>query len=311
MQRHSIVLPGDGSDLASWRSMARWLWAQQVPPEHVTWLTESGQQYHPDLFAAPQHATQLQDLPAAPDMVVTVPRAWMTLAEHALLNSAPERFGVLYRMFWRMQHHAALRHDPLDPDRVQLQLWAKAVRREVHKMHAFVRFRPVDIPDSPEDGTGPLHVAWFEPEHHIVQAAAPFFVKRFTHMRWSILTPQCCLRWWPQAADVTQLAGQGVNQDHALQPLRGRPGVLSWGPGAQACDAPPCRRRRSLMAHLLRAHLQSSPSQSGSHAQGNASQVLAQPARGPVDCSTDSGSAAPIRSHAEQCAQHTTAQAAA
>lgn len=246
MQRHSIVLPGDGSDLASWRSMARWLWAQQVPPEHVTWLTESGQQYHPDLFAAPQHATQLQDLPAAPDMVVTVPRAWMTLAEHALLNSAPERFGVLYRMFWRMQHHAALRHDPLDPDRVQLQLWAKAVRREVHKMHAFVRFRPVDIPDSPEDGTGPLHVAWFEPEHHIVQAAAPFFVKRFTHMRWSILTPQCCLRWWPQAADVTQLAGQGVNQDHALQPLRGRPGVLSWGPGAQACDTPPADAGEAL-----------------------------------------------------------------
>ena len=153
-------------------------------------------------------------------------------------QSTLERFGVLYRMFWRMQHDAALRHDPLDPDRVQLQLWAKAVRREVHKMHAFVRFRPMHIPDSPEDGTGPLHVAWLEPMHHIVQAAAPFFVKRFANMRWSILTPQCSLRWWPQAADATALAGQGVHPDHALQPLRGRPGVLSRGPGAQASDAP-------------------------------------------------------------------------
>ena len=238
MQRHTIILPGDGSDLTAWRNMARWLWAQQVAPEHVTWLTELGQQRSPDLFAAPLVATQLQDLPAAPNVAVTVPKAWMTLTEHDLLHSAPERFGVLYRMFWRMQHDPALRQDPLDPDRVQMQLWAKAVRREVHKMHAFVRFRPVALADAPHDGTGPLYVAWFEPVHHIVQAAAPFFVKRFANMRWTILTPQCCLRWWPQAADVACLSGEGVDPAYAVQPLKGRPGVLSWGPGALASDAP-------------------------------------------------------------------------
>ena len=44
---------------------------------------------------------------------------------------------------------------------------AQAVRRDIHKMHAFVRFRTVDDGD---DAATPLHVAWFEPEHHIVEA---------------------------------------------------------------------------------------------------------------------------------------------
>src|SRR2546430_5426640 len=29
-------------------------------------------------------------------------------------------------------------------------------------------------------------VAWFEPEHHIVELAAPFFARRFADMPWSI-----------------------------------------------------------------------------------------------------------------------------
>lgn len=238
MAGQTILLPGNGSDFAHWRSMARWLWAQRIAPEYVLWLTEATQQHSPDLFAPALPVTQLADLPLAAPVHVTVPRDWATLAEHALLHRSPERFGVLYRHFWRMQQQPALRHDPLDADRVQLQLWAKAVRREVHKMHAFVRFRPVALADDPLDGQGPLHVAWFEPEHHIVQAAAPFFVQRFANMRWAILTPQCSLRWWPQAPHAAALAPHGVQPEHALQPLSGRAGVLSWGPGAQACDAP-------------------------------------------------------------------------
>jgi hypothetical protein len=31
--------------------------------------------------------------------------------------------------------------------------------------------------------------------HHIVDAVAPFFVRRFAGMRWAILTPRRCLRW--------------------------------------------------------------------------------------------------------------------
>ena len=69
---------------------------------------------------------------------------------------------------------------------------AQAVRRDMHKMKAFVRFRPI------ADGAGPgvpLHVAWFEPEHHIVEATAPFFARRFTAMQWAILTPERSVHW--------------------------------------------------------------------------------------------------------------------
>ncbi|MEO8922464.1 MAG: UdgX family uracil-DNA binding protein, partial [Caldimonas sp.] len=67
----------------------------------------------------------------------------------------------------------------------------QAVRRDMHKMKAFVRFRTLD--DDP--GGAPLHVAWFEPEHHIVEATAPFFARRFSTMRWAILTPERSVRW--------------------------------------------------------------------------------------------------------------------
>ena len=47
---------------------------------------------------------------------------------------------------------------------------AKEVRRDIHKMRAFVRFREV------AGANEPRFVAWFEPDHHIVRANAAFFV---------------------------------------------------------------------------------------------------------------------------------------
>ncbi len=66
---------------------------------------------------------------------------------------------------------------------------ARAVHRDEHKMHAFVRFREVGREQKAH------YVAWFEPEHHIVELAAPFFAKRFADMPWSILTPDLCAHW--------------------------------------------------------------------------------------------------------------------
>jgi DNA polymerase len=77
-----------------------------------------------------------------------------------------------------------------DPLVHRLQAMAKSVHRDIHKMHAFLRFREVGDPDG-----RPRYVAWFEPQHHIVEAAAGFFVERFRSMAWSILTPQGSLHW--------------------------------------------------------------------------------------------------------------------
>lgn len=82
---------------------------------------------------------------------------------------------------------------------------AKAVRRDVHKMHAFVRFREIAAE------AGAWFVAWFEPQHHVVEAAAPFFVDRFAAMHWSILTPDRCAHWDGRALTFTG----GVDRDAA------------------------------------------------------------------------------------------------
>jgi uracil-DNA glycosylase family protein len=73
---------------------------------------------------------------------------------------------------------------------IRANLIERAVRRDIHKMKAFVRFRPV------RNAVGePVHIAWFEPEHYIVAATAPFFIRRFAQMRWAIMTPDLCVQW--------------------------------------------------------------------------------------------------------------------
>ncbi len=58
-------------------------------------------------------------------------------------------------------------------------------------MHAFVRFRFLrTLPSARE-----YYVAWFEPEHWIVERASPFFADRFTNFDWSIFTPRGCVHW--------------------------------------------------------------------------------------------------------------------
>ncbi|WP_308238133.1 UdgX family uracil-DNA binding protein [Phenylobacterium sp. J367] len=76
-----------------------------------------------------------------------------------------------------------------DPDVAQARGFAKQVSLAAHKMKAFVRFRQV------EDADGEIYVAWFEPAHRVVEMTAPFFARRFTNMRFSILTPDLCAHW--------------------------------------------------------------------------------------------------------------------
>jgi DNA polymerase len=230
-----ITLDGD-TDWPGFRREARQLLARQVPPDAVAWHTRASAAA--DLFAS---AAELAlDLPAespeSPKAMhaplgnsAVVPPAFLRLCETVILHEEPGRFGLLYRLLWRMVLEPGLRHDPLDPDRLQAQHMAQAVRRDMHKMKAFVRFRPV----GQAEGEPPLHVAWFEPDHHIVEAVAPFFVRRFTQMRWAILTPERSLEWVPESVQPTGAPGTGH-------------GALRFGPGAQRRDAPPADAGEAL-----------------------------------------------------------------
>ena len=177
----SVVLAHE-VDWGGWRGAARALATGSVPPEDVVWSVREAD----DLFA-----DGTEDAPApAPSGSFTVPRALVELAETAIQASDPERFALLYRLIWRAnQGEKHILEMVTDPDVQRVQRLAAAVRRDTHKMRAFVRFREVAEPE------GTRYVSWFEPEHYIVEANAPFFVRRFATMVWSVLTPYRSVHW--------------------------------------------------------------------------------------------------------------------
>ncbi|MEO8856578.1 MAG: UdgX family uracil-DNA binding protein, partial [Burkholderiaceae bacterium] len=129
-----------------------------------------------------------------------LPADWVSLARTAALHADAQRWALIYRLALRLHRQPALAGDPLDHDLRQLERLAHAVRREAHKMKAFVRFRPVAAADGEV-----RHIAWFEPEHHVQERVAPFFARRFTQMHWLILTPRISLAW--DGATLTHLPG--------------------------------------------------------------------------------------------------------
>ena len=172
----------DGADFAAWREQARRLLGAGVAPAEVQW--DSGPET--DLFAAAQPAPGTAGTAAA----ARVPRDFLALADTVLAHCDPRRHALLYRLLWRLVHgEPHLLAMVTDPEVAWALQAAKAVRRDLHKMKAFVRFREAATPD------GPVYVAWFEPGHDILARVAPFFVRRFAGMRWSILTPSRSAHW--------------------------------------------------------------------------------------------------------------------
>lgn len=202
------VVLAHAADVAGFRAAARRHLAAGTPPASLH-FTAGGEV---DLFAPECEAAT--DEPAR---TLALPAGLATLCEQAGLHDDPSRFDRLYELAFRVARRRAVWGDRLDPQRVALERMAQAVRREIHKAHAFVRFRPV----------ADEHVAWFEPAHHVVDAIAPFFVRRFAGMRWAILTPRGSLRW-----DGTR---------------------LHRGPAAAPQDAPPADAGESLWLAYYRS----------------------------------------------------------
>ena len=191
---HRILLARP-DDHEGWRDAARALALADVTPGAVIWQVEGEAG---DLFGDMKgDALPPPCLPA-----FSVPKRFVDMAETVILHSDAERFALLYAMLLRLRDDPARIDDEADPLRRRLEALAREVRRDVHKMRAFVRFREVDD----------RYVAWFEPAHHIVRANAGFFQRRFANMVWSILTPELSIHW-----------------DGA---------ILREGPGASRADAP-------------------------------------------------------------------------
>ena len=175
----TVELPAIGTSEA-WRRAARMLARRGVPASSVRFVMEGSE---PDLFAASPRAS-LKGGGREEDRPVAVPAAFVPLAESVLCHSDTERFSRLYAMLLRLQKNRALLADRADPDTARLFAMEKAVRRDVHKMKAFVRFREIS-----QNGPRRRFGAWFEPDHFIVEYVTPFFTRRFGDMDFVIATP--------------------------------------------------------------------------------------------------------------------------
>lgn len=168
-------------ECGQWREVARPLLSAGIAPENVEW--RAGATFE-----------QRSELP--PSTPLRLSRQLIDLLESIACYRHPGRWELMYRLAWRSLRQPRLLEDAADPDVHHATKMAKAVDREVHKMHAFVRFRELE-----HDNGEKMYYAWFEPTHEVLRLGVPFFCQRFPNMDWMIATPDGTVLW----------------RDHALQ----------------------------------------------------------------------------------------------
>lgn len=185
---------------SSWRDMARTLLLKGCRPTDVMWLAADENSLFGEEGLLTADSPSLQAGTAAG---LTVPREFVGLATKASLHRDFDKWALLYRLLWRLQHeNRGLLQVRTDSDVIRLHRLEGEVRRDCHKMKAFVRFRK----DADE-----RYVAWHQPDHLITEAVAPFFARRFSAMTWAILTPDRSAYWDQQ----TLRFGPGLPRSHA------------------------------------------------------------------------------------------------
>ncbi len=167
------------NNYTSWRDAARNCLQNNIAPDSILWTCgATGNLFENDLTE--EKAVNVFKI--TPD--------FFPLAEAVMCFDDAERFALLYRILFRLVHeNRNLLHIESDDDVRRARLMEKSIYRDVHKFHAFVRFRKVEV-DAQE-----IFIAWHEPQHFTVERSAPFFVRRFGTMRFSILTPRLCAHW--------------------------------------------------------------------------------------------------------------------
>jgi DNA polymerase len=177
-----MTVPRDFDD---WRATARRLLATDVSPDLAGWSDAT----HPTLFASHEPPDKVADVAAS----ATVPKEFLQMLRTVSLHRNPRRWDLMYRLLWRLHKEGRkFLADAADTSLALARRFAHEVRRDLHKMHAFVRFR--ELPPV-EEGGRTRFVAWYEPEQLILREGARFFVRRFANMDWTIVTPEGAAVW--------------------------------------------------------------------------------------------------------------------
>lgn len=185
-----MIRPKFREDFEGFKEVARSLILERVHPEQVQWSQNSQ-----DLFAKDYDPKKNIDS-------FNVSKRYVSLARAISYARNDTKWSLLYRILYRLKYeNSKLLELASDPDVREANLIQKSVSRDIHKMHAFVRFKKALV-EAQE-----VYVAWHKSEHLIVRAAAPFFQKRFGDRPWSIYTPDESAHWDLEALSF----GPGMN----------------------------------------------------------------------------------------------------
>jgi DNA polymerase len=201
------------ADFDGWRIAAARLLAKGIDPSETDWgcaddplaiLTANDD-------GAPEAAEAIR---------LDASKAFTDLAKRVIQHQHAVRFALLYRLLWRLKKQPNLLESATDSEVFVAHAMSRAVQEETELVKSSLCFHAV-----PSD-YGPVSVAWFEPHHHILEATAPFFVRRFGRACFSILTPRLSAHW--NGRDL--VFGQGTGDGMAAR-------AKALG-GTSACEEP-------------------------------------------------------------------------
>lgn len=193
---------------AAWRETARHLARADVGPADVDWGLEGDDAA---MFDAPLPIGPL----SVPRPDLTVPASFADLSRSLIPERSGKGMVLAYTLLMRLQAERHLLSNRADPDVAQARDIAKSIHRDLHKMHAFVRFR--ELPG--QTGGNRRFAAWFEPSHRIEEPTADFFVNRFGDMDWVIVTPEVTLRYENRSLSLIAVESQRPEADDPLEQL--------------------------------------------------------------------------------------------
>lgn len=227
------------NDFESWRAEARRLLRAGIEPHGVIWSSETQHALFESRIGPPNANTN-----------ILVPASFLELARAAACYDDPGRWDILYRLLFRLVYRKRdLLEIDSDADVHRVRLMEKAVKRDVHKFHAFVRFRKVEFAGDE------LFVAWHEPHHFTVERAV---------LRPAIRVDEIF------NTDTERLRPLGQRASH-VQPRRLKDSSSNT------------RRRGRILAAVLPFDLQPFPAEGGCDEKRAARAALANAARGGVD----------------------------
>ena len=189
-------------DFISWRTAARLLIEEKVEPENILWLEIGTLQNHA-LFEEDGEPVKALNSVLPSVVPFHVPRKFLDDAQNVTFHRFPEKWALLYRLLYKIVLEGpAILDDAVADDILLFRKLAKEIYIDLHKLHAFVRFRKY------ESNGLEVYLAWYRPRNPILKAGADFFVQRFPNMNWGIFTDDESALW-----DGKQLAlGAGCPQ---------------------------------------------------------------------------------------------------